>query len=283
MLLRVQAGPYTIRGVSVGGLYTSLQVPELGVLLDVGIAPRSCTGEKHLFITHGHADHLGALFALLGARELNRLPPVRLYVPADTLDDVTAALDALGHLQGFRLEADAIAVKPGAEFELRQDLAVRALEADHVVPTLAYQFFKRVKKLRPEYAHLPGSEIGRLRLAGEADLFDETEHLELAYVTDTLLSVVDQHPSLLRTRVLILECTFLDDRKSIETSRKSKHVHLDELIEKASLFENEAVVLVHFSQLFSPAEVHSILKRRCPPRLWERVVVFAPQRGSWPG
>ncbi len=282
MLLRVQAGPYTIRGVSVGGLYTSLQVPELGVLLDVGIAPRSCTGAQHLFVTHGHADHLGALFTLVGARGLNRLPPVRLYVPADTLDDVTAALEALGRLQGFRLDADPIAVAPGAEFELRQDLAVRALPVDHVVPTLAYQFFKRVKKLRPEHAHLPGAEIGRRRLAGE-DLFDVVEHLELAYVTDTLLSVVDQHPSLLRTRVLILECTFLDERKSIESSRASKHVHLDDLIEKAEQFENEALVLVHFSQLYSPAEVHSILQRRCPPRLWERVVVFAPKRGSWPG
>ena len=109
------------------------------------------------------------------------------------------------------------------------------------------------------------------------------EHLELAYVTDTLLGVVDQHPSLFRTRVLILECTFLDDRKSVESSRRSKHVHLDELIERAELFENEALVLVHFSQLYSPAEVHSILQRRCPPRLQERLVVFAPRRGSWPG
>ena len=282
MLLRAQAGPYTIRGVSVGGLYTSLLVPELGVLLDVGIAPRSCTGAQHLFLTHGHADHMGALFTLLGARGLNRLPPVRLYVPADTLEHVAAALEALGHLQGFRLDAEPIAVRSGAEFELRQDLAVRALEADHVVPTMAYQFFKRVNKLRPEFAHLPGAEIGRRRLAGEA-LFDTIEHLELAYVTDTLLSVVDRHPSLLETRVLILECTFLDDRKSVESSRASKHIHLDELLEKASQFKNEALVLVHFSQLYSPAEVHSILERRCPPDLWRRMVVFAPRRGSWPG
>ena len=282
MLLRVQAGPYTIRGVSVGGLYTSLLVPELGVLLDVGIAPRSCTGAQHLFVTHGHADHLGALFTMVGARGLNRLPPVRLYLPAETLEPVTAALEALSHLQGFRLETDPIGVMPGTEFDLRQDLSVRALAADHVVPTLAYQFFKRVNKLRPEFARLPGPEIGRRRLAGE-DLFDVVEHLELAYVTDTLLSVVDQHPSLLRTRVLILECTFLDDRKSVESSRASKHVHLDELIERASLFRNEVLVLMHFSQLYSPAEVHSILRRRCPPDLWERVVVFAPRRGGWPG
>jgi uncharacterized protein len=36
LLHEVQAGPYRVRGVSVGGIYTSLQVPELRVLLDAG-------------------------------------------------------------------------------------------------------------------------------------------------------------------------------------------------------------------------------------------------------
>ncbi|HEY6878315.1 MAG TPA: hypothetical protein VI299_09855, partial [Polyangiales bacterium] len=88
---------------------------------------------------------------------------------------------------------------------------------------------------------------------------------------------------LLRTRVLILECSFLDERKAVSASRSGGHVHLDELLEKASAFQNEALVLMHFSQMYSPAEVHAILKRRCPPELWERIVVMAPSSGHWPG
>ena len=30
----------------------------------------------------------------------------------------------------------------------------------HPVPSLGYQLLRRVKKLRPEYAHLPGPELG---------------------------------------------------------------------------------------------------------------------------
>ena len=37
MLTTVTAGPYTVRGVSIGGVYTSIAVPELGVLFDAGI------------------------------------------------------------------------------------------------------------------------------------------------------------------------------------------------------------------------------------------------------
>ena len=90
-------------------------------------------------------------------------------------------------------------------------------------------------------------------------------------------------PSLLDTRVLILECSFLDDRKGLAASQAGGHIHLDELLERADTFRNEALVLMHFSQIYSPAEVHRTLQRRCPRALWERIVVFAPSRGPWPG
>ena len=61
------------------------------------------------------------------------------------------------------------------------------------------------------------------------------------------------------------------------------HIHLDELLERASEFENEALVLMHFSQMYAPAEVHAILERRCPSVLRRRLVVFAPSSGPWPG
>ena len=57
---------------------------------------------------------------------------------------------------------------------------------------------------------------------------------ELAYATDTLVSVLDHAPELLDARVLIMECTFLDDRKPVAHARAGCHVHLDEVIERAN-------------------------------------------------
>ena len=71
--------------------------------------------------------------------------------------------------------------------------------------------------------------------------------------------------------------------RSLSASNAGGHVHLDELLERASSFRNEALVLMHFSQMYTPEEVHRILERRCPPSLRERLVVFAPSRGQWLG
>ena len=134
----------------------------------------------------------------------------------------------------------------------------------------------------PEFAHLPGAEIGQRRRAGE-DLFHVVERVELAYATDTLVSVLDNDPVLYSARVLILECTFLDERKSLEATRAGCHIHLDELLERADRFYNEALVLMHFSQIYKPWEVGPLLDRRCPPRLRQRIVPFVPASGDWPG
>ena len=136
--------------------------------------------------------------------------------------------------------------------------------------------------MKREFCELPGREIAERRKRGD-DLFEIEERRELAYATDTLLRVIDTMPSLLDTRVLILECSFLDERKSIESTHAGGHVHLDELLERADDFRNEAIVLMHFSQMYTPEEVHRTLQRRCPKALWERLVVFAPSKGHWPG
>lgn len=283
LITEVQAGPYRLRGISLGGVYTSIQVPELGVLLDVGMPLRAFAGTDHIFLSHGHGDHIGALPALLGIRGLlsDKKPP-KVYLPAPIVEHLEAALRPMTAMQRYDLAIDAVPMKPGDEVKLRSDLYARAFKTHHPVPSLGYLFFDRVSKLRDEYKSLPGAEIGRLRKEG-ADLFDVQERLELAYATDTLIRVLDTAPIVRRARVLVMECTFLDERKSLETARAGCHVHLDELLERVDDLENEHVVLMHFSQLYRPREVHAILEKRCPPRLKERLVVFAPKRGPWPG
>jgi ribonuclease Z len=283
MLTTVSAGPYTVRGISVGGVYTSLAIPELGVVFDAGASPRSAGGIDTILLSHGHADHVGALPALLGIRALHgKTKPPRVVMPIEIVDDLGAALAALTKLQRWPLAIEAIGMRPGDDIALRGDLHVRAVRTFHPVPSLAYLLVRRVSKLRPELHGLAGPEIAARRRAGE-DISEIEERLELAYATDTLISVLDHSPELLEARVLIMECTFLDERKSLEAARAGCHIHLDEVIERADRFHNEHIVLMHFSQLYRPDEVVAILDARVPPTLRRRIIPFVPTTSHWPG
>lgn len=283
MLTAVQAGPYTVRGISVGGVYTSLQVPELSVVLDVGVPLRSFASTNHIFLSHGHSDHASALGALLGIRGLvGKRSPAQVFLPAEIEPAVQEALAAQSRLHRSVLEIEAIPMLPGDTRKVYRDIWVRAFRTHHASPSLGYQFFKRVTKLKPEHQGLPGEEIGRLRREG-AGIFDEVERLEVAYATDTLSRVLETAPSILESRVLILECTYVDQKRTVEETQERLHTHLDEIIARADRFQNEALVLMHFSQLYGPQQVRDVIRRRVPPALWERIRVFAPDSTSWFG
>ncbi len=282
MLTEVSAGPYTIRGISVGGVYTSLQVPELGVVLDAGVPIRSFAGSDFIFLSHGHADHSSGLGSLLGIRCLIGKGPPKVFMPAEIEAPLREALAVQGRLYRAALDIQAVPMRPGDTHPLGHGLWVRAWRTHHAVPSLCYQFFRRVSKLKPEFRSLPPEEVARGRKAGEP-LFDETERLELAYATDTLSHVLESAPSLLESRVLILECTFLGDKRTVSDAQERLHLHLDEVFARAERFQNEALVLMHFSQAYNPEEVHAVIQAHAPASLREKLRVFAPTSGRWFG
>ncbi|MCP4445209.1 MAG: MBL fold metallo-hydrolase [Myxococcales bacterium] len=283
MITRISVGGLTLRGVSLGGVYTSIFCPELNALFDVGISPRSSAAADFLFVSHGHVDHVGALSSHLGIRALvGKQRPPKIFLPQEIEEPIKHALEAMTVLQRYELAIDAIPMKPGETVPMRGDLHVRAFQTHHVVPSLGYSLARKIKKLKDEFKGLPGFEIAEMKRAGR-DLFNCIERTELSYCTDTLIQALDNNPELYKSRVLVLECTFLDERKPIKLARAGCHIHLDEIIERAERFENEALVLMHFSQLYKPAEVVSILDKRCPAQLRERIIPFVPGTKGWPG
>lgn len=281
MITQVRAGAFSLRGVSVGGVYTSIHVAELDAVLDVGVTQRASAVVGRYFISHGHLDHVGGLAGLLNARSLLGLAPATVFIPAAIEAQIRALLDAHAALSRTALDVTLVPMEHGDERDLGRGLFVRALRTYHPVASLAYQFFRKVQKLRAEHRDKPADEIARLRKAGATDLFERRNQLELAYVTDTLSRALDASPELLKSRVLVLECTFVDAARAVDEARRKAHIHVDELAAMADRFENDAVVLMHFSQALSPAATREALAARLPEALRARVVPFIPDGDRW--
>lgn len=271
---KIEAGDLTIRGSSTAGVHTSLHIPQLKVVLDVGIAHPSFAKEENIFLSHCHTDHVGSLLALLGNRDLKRLPAPIVWVPMLAHEDVSNIVQAAHRLGNFKEVARVRAISnwsmkiPKAE--------VCAFDTHHVVPSNGYLFRTTKKKLKAEYVGMEGKDIAALHNKG-VEVNDWVDRNRLAYITDTTSEVWDTEPMVLKTDVLVMECTFLDDDVTIESAHKHGHIHIDEVAANANRFENKNIVLMHFSVRYSNDEISRIVDEKLPADLRERVQLLLPE------
>ena len=71
-----------------------------------------------------------------------------------------------------------------------------------------------------------------------------------------------------------MEVTFIDERVSVESARKNGHIHLDEVIERADLFQNKAIWFTHLSARYREHEAKQVLASRLPDSLKDRVTLL---------
>ncbi|GMY15666.1 tRNase Z TRZ1-like isoform X2 [Fagus crenata] len=104
------------------------------------------------------------------------------------------------------------------EFHLRRDLKVRAFKTYHVIPS---------QKLKQEYIGLPGNKIKNLKSSGVEITYTVTVP-EIAFTGDTMSDfIIDQNNiDVLRSRILVMESTFLDKSVPVEGARDYGHTHI---------------------------------------------------------
>jgi len=271
--VRIEAAGIPIEGVSIAGHESFYKLPGFRTLLEFGRAPDDVVGYANVCVTHGHLDHIAGLAHFASRRRLQELPAARVFVPAEAAGPVAKWIEACETLENIEYRLEIVPSKPGDRVQLRNDLELTVLPGRHRVPTVGYLFSEVRQKLRDEFAGLSGEEIARLRAEGTAVTRREEVPL-LAYPGDCGAEIFDAAPQILSARLLLLECSFLlpEDR---ERAREYAHIHVDDLVERAALFRNEAVVLTHFSQRYRPEEIREAL-RSLPEPLARRVVAFLP-------
>jgi ribonuclease Z len=262
-----------IFGRSRAGQESYYRLPTLRAALEIGRCPDSLVSVPHVFLTHAHLDHAAGVATYASQRTLHAMEPGRLFMPEEVLEDFAEILDRHRRLEGVdRYQADLVGLSPGARVRLRGDLFVRTFPGRHRVPTIGYTFCESKRKLKAEFRETPGDRLAALRAAG-TEIAELVETPLLSYPGDSTEEIFEAAPEILRSRVLILECTFLRPGDE-ERAHRFSHLHLRDIAARASLFENEVLVLTHFSARHSGEEIRALLQGGLPPALLERTVAF---------
>jgi len=271
--VRLTASGLAIEGVSIAGRESFYKLPGFRTLLEFGRAPEDTVSYATVCLTHGHLDHAAGLAHHASRRRLERLPAARVFAPEEAVPDLEAWLAFSQRLENVDYGIHVAPARPGSTVALRNDLELKVLPGRHRVPTVGYLFSEVRRKLKDEYLGLPGEEIAALRSKGiEVTRREETPLL--AYPGDCGPAIFEAAPELFRARVLLIECSFVtpEDR---DRAREYEHLHLEDFVERAGLFENEVIVLTHFSQRYRVEEIREAL-RALPATLARRVLPFLP-------
>lgn len=271
--VRVDAAGIAIEGVSIAGRESFYKLPGFHTLLEFGRAPEDTVSYSTVCLTHGHLDHAAGLAHHASRRRLDRMPPARVFAPEEAVPDLEAWLAFSQRLENVDYGLHVTPVRPGRSVALRNDLELKVLPGRHRVPAVGYLFSEVKRKLREEFLGLPGEEIAALRSKG-TEVTRREETPLLAYPGDCGPAIFDAAPELFHARVLLIECSFVkpEDRGR---ARDYEHLHLEDFFERAGLFQNEVIVLTHFSQRYRVEEIRGAL-RSLPAELARRVIPFLP-------
>lgn len=255
-----------LAGFSIAGMETCIEVPSLKLLLDLGRCSKTAVSFPTVLLSHGHIDHMGAVAHHAARRSMMHMEEGVYVVPREVAPLVEKLFNAAGDLDGQVIPRRIVPLAPGEELSLKKNRFIRPFETFHRVTSQGYTVWERRHRLRDEFRHLQGPQIGELRKRG-VDIEEAYEVPVLSFTGDTRIEVLERTPELQRTETLVMEATFLDDRVTVAEAREMGHIHLDEVLARRELLPKSAVVLSHFSARYDDPEVARIIGERLPGEL----------------
>jgi len=272
-LKTIQHKGLTIEGYSRAAVQSYWRIPELKLCFDLGGSPWSFAGTQTVFVTHAHLDHLAAVPVYVARRRMMRMEPPTIYLPEEAVPTVRRILDLWQRLDRGRMQCELIGVKPGDEVQLSREHVVTVFQTKHTVSSVGYVVWDRRKKLKSEYQGLPGDQIRDLRLSG-TEVSEEVRIPIVCYTGDTAPAGLDGYPPVYEAQVLITEMTFFRPEHRKEKIHKFGHMHLDDILARADRFQNERILLAHFSTRYHENQIRRAVMNRLPENLKDRVVLW---------
>jgi ribonuclease Z len=261
-----------IIGYSVAGEETVVAMPQLDVCFDVGKAPDQIIPINHVLLTHGHMDHSAGFAYYLSQRNFCSISAGTILAPDNLLPSIRQIIDAWSKLDGNKIPANLIGVKPGDEYKIKPNLVARAFPTKHSNGSVGFSIIEKRKKLKSEYVGLTGPQIVELKKQG-IEIDYPLEFPIVTYLGDTQYVDFSQLKYIADSRILIAECTFYEGEHTTR-AKAGRHMHVDELATLLTKLNNEHIIITHTTQRTPMNEIRKILKKAMPKDKYEKITLL---------
>lgn len=268
--------PIRVQGISIAGEESVVQVPELDVCFDIGRCPRIALASPYIALSHGHMDHSAGLAYYFSQRYFQGMDIGTVLCHPKLERPIHAMMRAWVELESQRTPYKVKALEPDETIEIKNHIVLRAYATTHTVPSLGFVLLEQRSKLKPELVGLPQARLVELKTQGQ-EITIPLEIPLVCYTGDTSRADHFDRPDVRQARVLIIECTFLEDGHRSRASI-GKHLHLDDIVALLDVVEAEAVILTHLSRRTHIGAARLQLERLVPEHHRHRVYVLMDGR-----
>ena len=271
-LFKLEVGETEILGYSVAGEETVIAMPQLDVCFDIGKAPDQVIPINNVLLTHGHIDHAAGLAYYLSHRNFCGQKPGTVFAPENLIGPIKDIIKAWGKLDGNKIPAKIVGVKPGDECRIKPNLVAKVFPTKHSKGSVGYTVIEKRKKLKDEYLGLTGPQLVELKRKN-VEIDRPIEIPIVTYLGDTKFVDFSPLDYVAKSRILIVECTFfIEDH--LERAEAGKHMHVDEFAQLISKLQNEHIVVMHTTQRTGIGEIKKIMQQKLAADYLKKIVIL---------
>lgn len=218
---------------------------------------------NHFLISHLHQDHAAGIPYLISQKAMQSHRPACFYLPPGTAENLYRIMTAWSELEGHEYDFKFEELRPGVKTWLYGNLYAESFLTKHRVTSQGYTLFIKSKRLASKYTDLSRQELIRLKESGVS--IEESLFLpKISFTGDTQIEFLDLAPEVVNSETLVMEVTYIDDKKGVESARKWGHIHFKELVERISKIHCKNIVWIHLSARYSRHQVQAMIDEFLP-------------------
>jgi ribonuclease Z len=271
-MIEKRVGSVLLQGFSLAGEETVLAVPEMNVAFDVGRAPREIIAIDTVCLSHGHMDHSAGIAYYFSQRNFQGIAAGTMLVPHKLVPAINDLLQVWARIEGHLSPARIIGVDEDEDYELNRNLVVRPFRVRHAQPALGFSLVEVRKKLKPEYAELPGPELAALKRKGETIEY-RLEVPRVAFCGDSAIGSFLDHPHVRDAEVAIIECTFFEP-DHVDRARQGQHTHVCDIPAIYERLRNPNIVISHTTRRTGIGGAKHYLRKALRKEDWDRTTLL---------